>query len=180
MTILKKNWNNLLRFLGHHYNWIVGALFAYVIIVAFLFKNARGFDGWMLTVPILLCLPILFHADTWHEYNLCVRCFDEFPLMPQDEAEKHRRSLRMDHWTDDHRYLAIGFLLALMAGNLVAADMSFWGTQGLVLVTGTVLFTVRRWERMHDKYEPWCPYCGPGGGEETEQLQPQPDPEMSR
>lgn len=104
---------------------------------------------------------------------LCEQCIAAMPLDPQARARRTKPLLRLSHLLIDGGMHRVAFL-APLAGLYIAAawlpvalDMPYGVrlTANELLTLYVLAMTIST--QLHYRYQPWCPYCRRGGGDDV-------------
>lgn len=145
------------RWLAHHDRlWITVGL---ALAVLYMPLHAHEWIFLVIVVAFLAWSDVL--EEFWrHDLVFCERCRSRLPAAPEAAAARHLRSFRFFHAVRPRRALKlISLALSLAAAMGVSVALIFaW-----VLETGLYLV-----DRVHHRFELWCPYCfdDNGGGED--------------
>jgi hypothetical protein len=128
---------------------------------------------------LIVGLLAYFVLSMWRVRRLCVHCAAGLPLAAAALAEAQRRKLRLFHWVAVSRWrvalLAVGPMLALVALRQVVG-LSLLAT-GLGMVVALMPLAVADQAAVvHQRVQPWCPWCHGGGGGGERSPDPAPDP----
>ncbi|PZM90129.1 MAG: hypothetical protein DIU79_14525 [Actinobacteria bacterium] len=181
-----------MRFIGHY-----GPRLFAVILLATAVPPLAGYPvTWPMTIAGITAFVALLIAIHTHDSRLCLRCIATMPLNGAERAQRYRRVLRAVHLgREPLPHLRIAgvpvlmplplYLMAAAAVEAILAKAGLDGTYALTVIH-TLLFTAPLALSMlalslHDRLQPWCPYCRWGrGGDGPVEEAPDPDPHGRR
>ncbi|WP_160051308.1 hypothetical protein [Nocardiopsis sp. FR26] len=121
---------------------------------------------------------IVYHR--WHQGRICERCFAGMTLTPSEDAARHARTLRMVHRLADRpRWL-------LMVASMVTVAVLLSTLMWQPWAGGPLIGALFAWSLLaldlHQRLQPWCPWCPHGRGDHDEDPVPvvPPSPALSR
>lgn len=184
--------HRVLMWLGHYYPRISPGLYLIILIGAivglWITPTPPEAFAWAKTVAITIITLMSVFRDFIHNRNLCLRDLNEAPLLnPQEAVDKHLSYLRRHHkrsWT-----LIITSLVGLIGCGILLGSTGTaypwpWFVRAaitvLVVVGAVAGYRIDRTNVVHDRLQPWCPWCRRGGGEDDEAKQPTPVPGGTR
>lgn len=179
-------WHRTQMWLGHYHARIDITALAVAIPTGIAADLAP--HGWLATslaAASVASIAVLLTADSrirYHGRHLCARHLMDTPLTDPDRAVQRRdRQLRAYHRFNVRRY-AFGAascyavsLVALFAFH-VPFQAAFIPLYGLVVVD---LYRGWRYD-IHQRLQPWCPYCRDDGDDEGFQPVDPTNPTVSR
>jgi hypothetical protein len=126
-----------------------------------------------LAAPVALIVVLL---ASWllmrqHDRRLCEQCMSSMPLNAAQTAARYGRRFQVTHLGQRKRIVA-GYLAALIGSAFLP------GTVGLIIWTlmqTTMVYLVLSYSA-HRRFQPWCPQCNNGGGEDQDVDTPDPVP----
>lgn len=156
---------------------------AVVLMVAMMggFANALVLNGTPKQVISYVLVLIAMYgilSSGRHREMPCEICIEKMPLNASEQAESKStlRWLRLQHFAYGTVLRAnVGLMVWIVA--LTAVGMLMPGKLGdsiSALITGFYCLTM--WaSRVHNQYQPWCPFCRkPGGGDGETEVAPAP------
>ena len=157
------------RRLGH---WAPQVLVAVIAAQTVLVLRPPAYDAAAaVAVPVILVALVLL---SWaglrqHDRGLCEDCMASMPLNPARAAQQYQARLAVAHLATNLR-LVVGYLLVLLAGNVVLHLSLVPEHLGRALWAGlqlTLIYLVLSYST-HRRLQPWCPLCRGGGDEHVE------------
>lgn len=133
----------------------------------------------LLTLPIALVAVVLI---SWllmrrHDRRLCELCMAAMPLNAAEQAVKYKRRFWMAHTGAERRFL-IPYLAVLIGSNFFPGT---WGRIAWAIIQSSMIYLIMS-HVAHRRFQPWCPWCSPGGGgsEREDDVTPPPLPDNDR
>jgi hypothetical protein len=104
---------------------------------------------------------------------LCEQCIAAMPLDPQTRVDRAKPLLRFMHLLIDGGGHRIAFVAPLIGFYFTAAwlpllmDVPYSATLAAYEMLTLYMLVMSIARQLHYRYEPWCPYCRRGGGDEA-------------
>ena len=163
------------RRLGHRAPQVLVAVIALAVVWALRPPPYDAAAAVVVPATLVALVLVSWAAMREHDRGLCEECMASMPLNPAEAAQRYRARLAVAHLAADLR-LVVGYLLVLLAGNVVLhlslvpehLGRGLWAGLQLTLIYLVLSYST------HRRLQPWCPRCRGGGDEHVETPDPSP------
>ncbi|HKT05034.1 MAG TPA: hypothetical protein VJT31_36425 [Rugosimonospora sp.] len=157
------------RYVGHYAPRMLTTLVGLLIVLT-LVPAAAAFVPWQALTLIMVATVGLTLSIFAHNRHLCERCVSGMPLDASAVAARYGLRFRAAHLFE-RKLLALGYLATVVGSAILSANPAgryAWALSQASLVYLLLVYVT------HQRLQPWCPYCGNGGEENTTPSTPSP------
>jgi hypothetical protein len=164
-----------MMFLGHYMAYAYGTAVAVEIAWDAAGEPQRGAFYWITQVFWLVALATFAAEFMQHREHLCERCAAATPLDPQKQVVRWKTLLRLTH-VKNLFWIWLGIIAVQVAVThaVPPGPLPYAVDAAVSFLIGVLITAV--W--VHNRLQPWCPYCRWGKGGEHEEV-PDPDPAVA-
>lgn len=159
-----------------------------IALIALVLPVNSSVQAWIVALPVLVMMFAIsgrgFHEMIWP----CDHCSARFPLNAPEQAQRRQATLRRYHKVRQ-TLIILGIALAVAIGGPRLLVSAVFNGDKAATDPWTILLPLSvypvlayyAWERhVHDRLQPWCPWCRRRDEDDDPIVVPEPTPPSAR